>query len=81
MCLVASLMLTSILVPVLVAAETSQTTITNLQYPNQVVLQNGVAQATVTFTVSFSGLPSGYYLVIGIFLGLHLYYRIGFVNA
>ena len=67
MCLVASLMLTSILVPVLVAAQTSQTTgMTNLQYPSQVVLQNGVAQATVTFTVRFSGLPSGNVLVLGI---------------
>jgi hypothetical protein len=38
------------------------TTITNLQYPEQAVLQNGVAQASVTFTVDFSDIPSGSYL-------------------
>jgi hypothetical protein len=42
------------------------TTITNLQYPNQAVLQNGVAQVTVTFTVSYAGLPSGDWLIFGI---------------
>jgi len=47
------------------------TTITNLQYPSQVALQNGIAQATVLFTVDFSGLPSGNYLIIGILFGLN----------
>ncbi len=45
------------------------TSITNLQYPNQAVLQNGVAHATVTYTVSFSGLPSGDILAFGILYG------------
>jgi len=35
------------------------TTISNVTYPSQVVLQNGVAQATVTFTLGYSDLPSG----------------------
>jgi hypothetical protein len=35
------------------------TTIVDLHYPSQVVLQNGVAQATVTFVLAYGGLPSG----------------------
>jgi hypothetical protein len=42
------------------------TTITALQYPTQAVLQNGVAQVTVTFTVSYAGLPSSDFLGFGI---------------
>lgn len=42
------------------------TTLSNLQYPTQAVLQNGVAQVTVALTVGFSNLPSGYYLGFGI---------------
>jgi hypothetical protein len=38
------------------------TTITNLLYPSHAVLQNGVAQATVTLTVGYTGLPSGGFL-------------------
>jgi len=44
---------------------TGQPTITNLQYPQQVALQNGAAQATVTFTLSFPEPPPGY-LIFGI---------------
>jgi len=68
--LVASLMLVLVTVPILVAGQTSQTTLSNLQYPSQVTLQNGVAQATVTFTVNFFGLPNGDYLVIGVLYGV-----------
>jgi hypothetical protein len=38
------------------------TTITNLQYPSQAIWQNSAAQATITFTVTYSGLPSGGWL-------------------
>jgi hypothetical protein len=42
------------------------TTITNLRYPGQAVLQNGVAQVAVSFTVGFSHVPYGYHLGFGI---------------
>ncbi len=35
------------------------TTIVDLHYPSQVVLQNGVAQAAVTFVLAYGGLPLG----------------------
>lgn len=44
------------------------TTIVDLHYPSQVVLQNGVAQATITFTLSYSGLPPGDAILFGIYL-------------
>jgi len=50
----------------LLKVNAQSTTISNLTYPLQVVLQNGVAQAIVTFTVSYSDLPSGDALHIGI---------------
>ena len=49
----------------------STTAITNLQYPTQAVLQNGVAQATVTFTLDYTGLPSGDFLALGILYQPH----------
>lgn len=47
-------------------AQGQTTSITNLQYSGQTVLQNGIAQATVSFTVSFSGMLLGYRLGFGI---------------
>lgn len=42
------------------------TTIVDLHYPSQVVLQNGVAQAIVTFIVAYGGLPSGDAIVFAV---------------
>ena len=47
-------------------ASTGSTTITNLRSPPHAVFQNGLAQATVTFTVGYAGLPSGGALGFGI---------------
>jgi hypothetical protein len=41
------------------------TTISNLTYPSQVVLQNGIAQATLTFTLGYSSLPAGDAIISG----------------
>jgi hypothetical protein len=40
--------------------------ITNLQHPDQVEMQNGVAQATVTLTLHFTEMNPGYYFIFGI---------------
>jgi hypothetical protein len=50
-----------------VQANTGITSILNLQYPSQAVLQNGVAQVTVTFTVYYSDYwnPQGF-LIFGV---------------
>ena len=50
----------------LLKVNAQSTTISNLTYPPQIVLQNGMAQGIVTFTVSYSDLPSGDALHIGI---------------
>lgn len=47
-------------------AQTGSTTITNLQAPPHALFQNGIAQATVTFTVGYTGLPSGGFLIFAI---------------
>ena len=44
-------------------------TISNLKHPTEAVLQNGVAEATVTFTVSYADLPPGDYLTFGVLNG------------
>jgi hypothetical protein len=49
-------------------AQAQTTAISNFQYPSNVKLnQNGVAQATVTFTVKYSSHPSGSSIVIGVY--------------
>ena len=58
------ILLTGLTTALHVQAQT--TSLSNLQYSNQAVLQNGVAQATVNFAVGYSGLPSGDSLVFGI---------------
>jgi len=40
--------------------------ISNLGYPSPVVLQNGIAQAAVTFTLSYSVLPPGDAILVGL---------------
>jgi len=45
------------------------TTIVDLHYPSQVVLQNGVAQATVTFVLAYGGLPPGDAIVLDLSRG------------
>lgn len=42
------------------------TTIVDLHYPSQIVLQNGVAQVTVTFVLAYGGLPSGDAIIISL---------------
>jgi hypothetical protein len=49
----------------------AQTVIANLQYPAQVVMQNGVAHAAVTYTFQYSGLPAGGYLITGVLYAPH----------
>lgn len=44
----------------------ASTTIRDLKYPAQAVLENGAARAEVTYTVSYTSLPSGGYLGFGI---------------
>jgi len=54
--------------PTSAGAQAPTTTIASLNYPAQTVLQNEVAQATVTFTVNYSGLTSGDGLIFGVYL-------------
>ena len=51
-------------------ALTGSTTITNLQSPPHAVFQNGLAQATVTFTVGYTGLPHGDFLGFAIAIAI-----------
>jgi len=72
----AFLMLTSVIVGLAVVpnvqAQSGITSILNLQYPSQVTLQGGTAQATVTFALYYSNYYNliGGYLVFGIW-GAH----------
>ena len=71
-CVVAFLMLTSVVIGLAlvpsVQAQSGITTILNLQYPSEVALQGGTAQATVTFTVYYNYYynPLGGYLLFGV---------------
>ena len=58
------------------------TTISNLQYPTEVMLQSGVTNpTTITFTVNYVDLPSGYSLVIGIIFSGTSNYVTGSVSS
>ena len=51
-----------------VHAQTPTTSVSNLQYPNHALFQNGQAVGTVTFMVAFSDAPVGGALIFGVFL-------------
>jgi len=53
-------------VTVSVSMQAQTTAILRTEFEPEVVLQNGVARATVTYLVAFSDLPSGYYLFFGV---------------
>ena len=67
-CLAILLIWLTIVAPNVQAQPSGITSIINVQYPSQAVLQNGVAQVEVTFTVYYNQYynPQGY-LVFGIF--------------
>ena len=61
------LLVASVLISVSLPNVNAQTTtIVDLHYPSQVVLQNGVAQADVTFVLAYGGLPPGGAIVFSI---------------
>src|SRR5208282_211063 len=65
-----SLLILGVCVILLPNVRAQTTTITNLQYQSEVALQNGITNPiTVTFTVNYADLSSGYYVVFGISSG------------